>query len=44
MLESVYHMMFKLFCNRVLPVKLPRFCQIYGTLLWTSFHKVTKIC
>ena len=43
MLGSIYLMTFKLFCNRVCRVKRSIVCQIYSTLLWASFHNVTKI-
>ena len=35
MLDSFCHMTLKLFL---------RFCHIYTTLLWASFHNSTKIC
>ena len=43
MLDSFYHMTLKLFCNRVFGMKTSRFCKIYVTLLWASFHNVIKI-
>ena len=43
MLDSIYHMTLKLFCNRVFGMKTSRFCKIYVTLLWASFHNVIKI-
>ena len=30
--DSIYHMMFKLFCIRFFGVKMSRVCQIYATL------------
>ena len=42
MLDSIYYMNFKLFCNHHL--KTSRFCHIYTRLLLASFHNVTKIC
>ena len=44
MLDSIYHMTFKVFCNRVFGVKTSICRQIYVTLLWASFYNVTKIC
>ena len=44
MLDSFFHMMFKLFCNHIFVLKILRFCQIYETLLRHLFHNVTKIC
>ena len=45
MLDSTYHMTFKLFCNHIFSCEnvqiLP---NIYGTLLWASFHNINKIC
>ena len=43
MLDSIYHMRIKLFCHRVFRVKTSGFCQIYATLLLTSFHNITKV-
>ena len=36
MLDSIYHIKFKLFCDHVFRVKTSSFCQI-ATLLWASF-------
>ena len=44
MIDSVYHITFKLFCYPVFRVETSRFCQIYVTLLWVLFHNDTKIC
>ena len=41
MLESIYHMMFELFCNHIFGVKMSRFCQIYAKV---SFRNLTEIC
>ena len=41
MLDSIYHMTLKYFCNRVFGVKTSIFCHKYATLLWTLFHNVT---
>ena len=44
MIDSIYHMMFKLFCNHVFGAKTSIVCRIYATLLWVLFYNVTKIC
>ena len=43
MLDSIYHMMQK---NEITfyGMKMLRFSHLYATLLWASFHNVTKIC
>ena len=33
MLDSIYHMRLKLFCNRILGVKTSTFCKIYATYM-----------
>ena len=38
MLDSIYHMTFKLFCNRVFRLKMSRFCQIYAGNCIQNFH------
>ena len=45
MQDSIYNMTVHvtLFCNRVFGVKSASFFNIYATLLWASFHNVTKI-
>ena len=44
MLNSIYHMTLKLFCNLVFGVKTSMFCQTYMMLLGALFHNVAKIC
>ena len=44
MLDPIHHMTLKLFCNRVFRVESSIVYQIYSTLIWASFHNVTKIC
>ena len=41
MLDSIYHMTLKYFCNRVFGVKTSKFCHKYARLLWASVHYVT---
>ena len=41
MLDSIYQMTLKYFCNRVFVVKTHIVCHIYATLLWVLLHNVT---
>ena len=43
MQDSIDHVIVTLFCSRVFGVKTSSFFNIYATLLWVSFHNVTKI-
>ena len=44
MVDSIFHMTLKLFCNRVFGVKTLTFCQINATLLLELVRNLTKIC
>ena len=43
MIDFIYHLKFKLFCNYVFGVKTSKFCQIYAMLVLASFQNVIKI-
>ena len=45
LLDYIYHMTLKLFCNHIFCMKMSRLCHIYATLLWASlnFNNVTKM-
>ena len=44
MLDSFYHMTFNYFEITFFVLKMLGFYHIYTTLLWMSFHNITKIC
>ena len=41
MLDSIYHMTLRLFCNLISGVKI---VIMYASLLWTPIYSVAKIC